>query len=62
MSILSKLEEEKILCVHLEQSKKYIDIGEACDYYFDTVLSKKEFAQLIIELQDLWRQMIDQED
>ena len=56
MSILKKLEEKRIVFFEISPSGELF-IGECCDYYYKTSLTKTEVSQLINELKSLNKQI-----
>lgn len=56
MSILKKLEVKRIVSFEISPSGEFF-IGECCDYYYKTSLTKTEVAQLIEELKSLHKQI-----
>ena len=59
MTILDKLEEDRIFSVTAIIDHSYLEFRERCDGYFDTRLNKKEAQQLIDELQYLVNNLKD---
>ena len=43
-----------IVCI----DRKTLRVGECCDFYFSTDLTKDQVAQLIVELQSLHDEMV----
>ena len=56
MTILKKLEEKRIVFFEISPSGELF-IGECCDYYYKTSLTKTEVSQLINELESLNKQI-----
>ncbi len=57
MTILEKLEDERVVTVELHENATVARFTEHCDEFFTSDLSKKELEDLIIELQVLHAQM-----
>ena len=57
-SILDLLSDERVFTVELSEPKTELRIKEACDNYFDVVLSKQELSRLIEELSAIRDEMV----
>lgn len=60
MSILDRLNDEKVFRIELSEDKKTASILEACDQWFGVDLSKQELGQLISELSKILNEMSEQ--
>ena len=57
-SILDLLSDERVFTVELSEPKTELRIKEACDNYFEVVLSKQELSRLIEELSAIRDEMV----
>ena len=59
MPILEQLDWQngRVINITLGDDKRTVLLEEACDMYFQQILNKQEFGQLIAELQGLHGQM-----
>lgn len=59
MSILERIEDERVFSVALAKNKKTVTIEEMCDRLFEVDLTKSELLQLCEELKGIANQMQD---
>lgn len=62
MSILESLADYdggRIVSFEIADDKRGVKLREECDGYFERILTKSEFGQMIAELQAMHGQMID---
>ena len=57
MSIIERLEDERVATVALSDDKTELEITEECDQYFTVNLSKHDVGELIKEFQEIHRSM-----